>query len=138
MNSSRPYLLRAIHQWIVDNDCTPFLLVNAAAPGVEVPTEHVENDKIILNIGAMAVQDLALGDHEVRFQARFGGEPRPVVAPVAAVLAIYARENGQGMLFTEEAGGTAGESESTRDGESSADGAGPASRGQRPNLKVIK
>lgn len=137
MNSSRPYLLRAIYQWIVDNDCTPYLLVNAAAPGVTVPQEYVENDKIILNAGPLAAHNLVLGDEEVTFDARFGGRPMGVVAPVGAVLAIYARENGQGMLFTDDA--EAGEGEGgtgADDGSSAADE--PAQRSRRPNLKVIK
>jgi len=140
MKSSRPYLLRAIYEWIVDNDCTPYLLVNAMAPGVDVPQEYIENDKIILNVGPAATQGLVLGAEEVSFQARFGGQPRPVVAPVAAVLAIYARENGQGMLFTDEsedegAGDTA--AEEGEGGDTSAeegDDTGP----KRPNLRVIK
>ena len=138
MNSSRPYLLRAIYQWIVDNDCTPYLLVNAAAPGVAVPAEYVENDKIILNIGPMAAHHLELGDSEVTFDARFGGQPMAVVAPVSAVLAIYARENGQGMLFTDEPDGETEAPEHSgqdEDGDAGREGSGSA---RRPNLRVIK
>jgi stringent starvation protein B len=138
MTSSRPYLLRAIYQWIVDNDCTPYLLVNAAAAGVVVPVDYVENDKIILNIGPMAARGLALGDDEVTFDARFGGQPMSVVAPIAAVLAIYARENGQGMLFTDDP-------DETSDDDSAASGASEAgdeetasTEQKRPNLRVIK
>lgn len=137
MNSSRPYLLRAIYQWIVDNDCTPYLLVNAVAPGVTVPQEYVENDKIILNVGPMAAHNLVLGDDEVTFDARFGGSPMNVAAPITAVLAIYARENGQGMLFTDETGD--GEADAgAEDGSAAADADEPARRSRRPNLKVIK
>jgi stringent starvation protein B len=141
MNSSRPYLLRAIYQWIVDNDCTPYLLVNAVAPGVSVPAEYVENDKIILNIGPTAAHQLVLGDEEIEFNARFGGRPMEVAAPVSAVLAIYARENGQGMLFTDE-GEAEGDTEDAA-GEASADDgeatdAARESERSRPNLKVIK
>jgi stringent starvation protein B len=140
MNSSRPYLLRAIYQWIVDNDCTPYLLVNAAAPGVTVPQDYVENDKIILNVGPMAAHGLVLGDEEVTFDARFGGRPMSVAAPVGAVLAIYARENGQGMLFTDEGddADTAGGDAGAGDGDDAAADDGPAGRSRRPNLKVIK
>lgn len=141
MNSSRPYLLRAIYQWIVDNDCTPYLLVNAVAPGVTVPQEYVENEKIILNVGPMAAHNLVLGDDEVTFDARFGGRPMSVAAPVAAVLAIYARENGQGMLFTDEAGDDADAAGGEADagaGDASADADEPARRSRRPSLKVIK
>jgi len=142
MKSSRPYLLRAIHEWIVDNDCTPFLLVNAAHPGVEVPSEYIENDKIILNIGPAATQQLALGDEAVTFQARFGGRARQVLAPMGAILAVYARENGQGMLFTDEAEGT--DDSGAASGETDSEGADvgePADEGRparRPSLKVIK
>lgn len=136
MNSSRPYLLRAIHQWIVDNDCTPYLLVNANAPGVTVPREYIENEKVILNISPTAAHDLLLGDEEVIFNARFGGRPMEVVAPVNAVLAIYARENGQGMLFTDEAGEGDGTSEEERDSADRSEDTAPSPK--RPNLKVIK
>lgn len=138
MNSSRPYLLRAIYQWIVDNGCTPHLLVNAWAPGVQVPTDYVENDKIVLNIGPSAAQGLELGDDTVAFDARFGGRPMTVVAPIAAVLAIYARENGQGMLFTEDDGS---------DAEVPDTGAAPAEEeaeepsggsARKPDLRVVK
>lgn len=135
MNSSRPYLLRAIYQWIVDNDCTPYLLVNAVAPGVTVPQEYVENDKIILNVGPMAAHGLVLGDEEVTFDARFGGRPMAVVVPVGAVLAIYARENGQGMLFTDETDAADGDTDAGAE-DGSADE--PARQSRRPNLKVIK
>jgi stringent starvation protein B len=138
MNSSRPYLLRAIYQWIVDNDCTPYLLVNAAAPGVFVPTEYVENDKIILNVGPMAAQQLDLGDEEVTFDARFGGRPMSVVAPVPAVLAIYARENGQGMLFTDDPDAETGETPDDGDSAPAQHDDGGGDERRRPNLRVIK
>ncbi len=138
MNSSRPYLLRAIYQWIVDNDCTPYLLVNAAAPGVSVPAEYVENDKIILNVGPMAAHNLELGDDEVSFDARFGGRPMAVVAPVPAVLAIYARENGQGMLFTDDPDEETEGAVSSDEGESAADDDTGGDEPKRPNLRVIK
>jgi len=139
MNSSRPYLLRAIHQWIVDNDCTPYLLVNANAPGVTVPREYIENEKIILNISPTAAHNLRLGDEEVIFNARFGGKPMEVVAPLTAVLAIYARENGQGMLFTEDALAEDGEGSSGADqAAESSTATEDAATPRRPNLKVIK
>ena len=140
MNSSRPYLLRAIHQWIVDNDCTPYLLVNAWGEGVQVPMDYVENDKIVLNVGPSAAHRLELGDDAVTFDARFGGKPMSVIAPIGSILAIYARENGQGMLFTEDDGsvdndGTTSDSPASEADESAGDN-GPG--GQRPNLRVIK
>ncbi|MDX1610387.1 MAG: ClpXP protease specificity-enhancing factor [Halofilum sp. (in: g-proteobacteria)] len=138
MNSSRPYLLRAIHQWIVDNDCTPYLLVNANAAGVVVPREYIENEKIILNISPTAAHNLALGDEEVVFNARFGGRPMEVVAPVPAVLAIYARENGQGMLFTDEAEGDDEAAEDTDAQDGGAEGEDAEPHPRRPHLRVIK
>jgi stringent starvation protein B len=101
MTSSRPYLLRAIYEWIVDNGLTPYLLVNADYPDVQVPVEHVNNGKIILNVAPEAVQSLDLGATDVTFNARFGGRPMNLFFPVAAVLAIYARENGRGMVFSD-------------------------------------
>lgn len=107
MSSSRPYLIRAIHEWILDNGLAPHLLVNAQSAGVNVPAQYVQNGKIILNISPGAVHHLQLGNDKIEFSARFGGVATYVVVPVSAVLAIYARENGQGMVFNEqESGGT--------------------------------
>jgi stringent starvation protein B len=102
MTSSRPYLLRAIYQWIVDNEMTPYLLVNAELEGVQVPEAYINNGKIILNVAPSAVQDLDMDGDYVGFNARFGGRPMQVMFPMAAALAIYARENGRGMVFNEE------------------------------------
>ncbi|MBL1276496.1 MAG: ClpXP protease specificity-enhancing factor [Ectothiorhodospiraceae bacterium] len=102
MNSSRPYLMRAVYEWIVDNNLTPYLLVNALLPEVYVPQEHVSNGKIILNIAPEAVQNLDMSGLEVSFHARFGGKPMQVHVPVAAAMAIYARENGRGMVFNDD------------------------------------
>lgn len=102
MTSSRPYLLRAIYQWIVDNGMTPYLLVNAEQEGVLVPEAYINNGKIILNVAPGAVRDLNMEGEHVNFNARFGGVPMQVNFPIAATLAIYARENGRGMVFNEE------------------------------------
>ncbi|MEW5972384.1 MAG: ClpXP protease specificity-enhancing factor [Pseudomonadota bacterium] len=112
MTSSRPYLLRALYEWIVDNDHIPYIVVDARQPGVVVPPEHVKDGQITLNIAPHAVQGLSLGNAEVRFSARFSGRAFTVSAPVQAVLAIYDRETGQGMGFPPETmpGEVAGES----------------------------
>src|SRR6478672_10826148 len=102
MTSHRPYLLRALYEWIADNGMTPHLLVDAAQPGVQVPSHAVKDGKVVLNIAARAVATLELGNEEVRFTARFGGISYPVVVPVSAVLAIYARETGQGMALPDD------------------------------------
>jgi stringent starvation protein B len=99
MTSSRPYLLRALYDWIVDNDLTPHLLVDATADHVEVPRQFVEDDKIVLNLTPSAIRDLDIGNDFVSFSARFSGKAEHILAPVNAVLAIYAKENGKGMLF---------------------------------------
>jgi stringent starvation protein B len=102
MISMRPYLLRALYEWVIDNDLTPYLLVNAEYEQVEVPRQYVENGQIILNIAPSAVQNLTLDNEWVSFNARFSGRPFSVFIPVAAVLAIYAKENGKGMFFQAE------------------------------------
>ncbi len=102
MTSSRPYLLRALYEWIVDNDHIPYIVVDAGQAGVVVPPEHVKDGQIVLNIAPGAVQGLNLGNAELRFSARFGGRGMTVVAPIQAVLAIYDRETGQGMGFPPE------------------------------------
>lgn len=102
MTSSRPYMVRALYEWIVDNDCTPYILVNAYADGVEVPQEHVKDGQIILNISPVAIQDLNLGNEYIDFEGRFAGIPKRVTVPQHAVMGIYAKENGQGMIFDPE------------------------------------
>ena len=101
MTSSRPYLLRAVYEWIADNDLTPQIVVDAQRDGVRVPTAYVRDGKIVLNISPTAVRGLSLGNERVEFGARFGGASFDVVVPVQAVLAVMARENGTGMSFPE-------------------------------------
>lgn len=102
LTSSRPYLLRAIHEWLGDNGLTPQLIVNAEFPGTQVPTEHVKDGVIVLNISPSAVRGLELGNEFVEFSARFAGRPRRISVPVGAVLGLHARENGVGMSFPNE------------------------------------
>ncbi len=104
MSSSRPYLVRALNEWIVDNGLTPYIVCNAGYPGVEVPQHYVENGKIVLNISPQAVQGLSMNNDETTFSARFGGVETFVRVPMLAIMAIYARENGQGMVFVDEGG----------------------------------
>lgn len=99
MIPSRPYLLRALHEWILDNGMTPHVLADAGADGVQVPTSAIQNGKVVLNVSPSAVRDLDLSNDFISFVARFSGVTSGVVIPMAAVLAIYARENGQGMMF---------------------------------------
>jgi stringent starvation protein B len=96
--STRPYLLRALHDWCTDNGFTPYIAVYVG-PGVQVPMEYVKNNEIVLNIGFEATSGLQLGNEAIEFKARFGGQPREIRVPIDHVVAIYARENGQGMAF---------------------------------------
>ena len=99
MTSSRPYLIRAMYQWISDNDMTPYILVNAESPGVRLPEQYVENGKIVLNISQQAVSHMQQDNDWIQFSARFGGKAVQIDVPITAVLAIYAKENGQGMVL---------------------------------------
>ncbi len=101
MSSSQPYLIRAIYDWIIDNGFTPYLLVNAENDYAMIPRDYVEDGKIVLNINPSAISDLQLGNDYIMFNARFSGKAMEVSVPIVAVLAIYARENGQGMMFDE-------------------------------------
>lgn len=127
MTSSRPYLIRAINDWILDNQLTPYLLVNAEQSGVEVPSRYVDNGKIVLNINPRAINGLEIGNEHISFNARFSGNPMQVIIPIGAVMAIYAQENGRGMMFNEDDDQTPPPSSPE-----------PASRSGRPNLKVVK
>ncbi|APZ43552.1 ClpXP protease specificity-enhancing factor [Acidihalobacter ferrooxydans] len=136
MTSSRPYLIRAIYEWVVDNSQTPYLLVDANDASVQVPHEYVQDGRIVLNVSPSAVAALDLGNEYISFSARFGGSPQEVFVPVQRVMAVYARENGQGMMFTEDddpppTSGPGG------DGETSPPDR-PAGGPQRPTLKVVK
>ena len=102
MTSNRPYLLRAIHEWINDNGLTPYLLVEAGAPGVRVPPSSIKDGRVVLSVASRAVARLEFGVDMVRFMARFSGVSHAIEVPMAAVLAIYAQENGQGMMFPAE------------------------------------
>ena len=102
MTSSRPYLIRALYQWILDNEMTPHLLVDAEHESASVPERYVQDGRIVLNIAPMAVSSLDLGNEQVCFEARFAGVSTVVTFSVAAVMAIYARENGQGMMFAQD------------------------------------
>lgn len=99
MSPNRPYLIRAMYDWISDNGLTPYLLVDARQGGVQVPVGAVKDGQVVLNVAARAVSELELGNDRVRFLARFSGMSQSVDVPVAAVMAIYAQENGQGMMF---------------------------------------
>lgn len=126
MTPSRPYIIRAIYEWIVDNDCTPHLLVDADREGVDVPRSYVVDGQIVLNISPTAVVSLHLGNELLSFNGRFGGRPVDVAVPVNAVLGIYARENGQGMVFDTDAEPDPPESPDP-----------PPERG-KPALKIVK
>jgi stringent starvation protein B len=102
VKSRRPYLLRALHEWISDSNCTPHIVVDAGVAGVEVPRQYVQDGKIVLNVSWSATGQLQMGNDELHFNGRFGGSSVQVRVPLSAVLAIYARETGKGMIFTEE------------------------------------
>lgn len=102
MTPRRPYLLRAFYEWLVDNDLTPHLVVDATLNGVRVPLEFVQDGQIILNVAPRAVGNLEMGNESITFNARFGGRPHSVMVPLYAVQAIYARENGAGTMFEPE------------------------------------
>lgn len=104
MSSNRPYLLRALYEWISDNTMTPYLLIDANRDGVQVPRSTIKEGRVILNIATHAVAQLVIGNHDIRFLARFGGVSQSIIVPLPAVLAIYAQETGQGMMLPEDQG----------------------------------
>lgn len=143
MRSRRPYLLRAMYEWMVDTRQTPHILVDARQDGVVVPQASVHEGRIVLNIGTSAAHRLVLGNEQVEFDARFGGVSHHVVVPLAAVLAVYARETGQGMMFGLEDGepveapAAAGEGFEPEDPTPGA-AAPSATKKGRAKLKVVK
>ena len=99
---TRPYLIRAIRDWAMDNGLTPQLLVDAGVDGIVIPRSHVRDGKIVLNVHTQAVKALELGNEFITFSARFGGNSHAINLPIQSVLAVFARENGQGIFFQEE------------------------------------
>jgi stringent starvation protein B len=132
--STRPYLVRALHEWCTDNGFTPYLAVFVDG-SVQVPTEYVKNQEIVLNVGFDATSGLQMGNEFIEFKARFGGVARDIVVPVDHVVAIYARENGQGMAFPAPKAGSAGTQVPASQGDEQ--GAAPAVVGPRPVAPVI-
>jgi stringent starvation protein B len=122
--STRPYLLRAFYEWITDNQLTPHLLVNAEHSSLSVPKHYISDGKIVLNISATAVRDLVIDNNVVTFSARFDGRPYDIVLPVNAIKAIYAQENGKGMMFPDE--------------ELEEPESGGANRPKKPDLKLVE
>lgn len=139
LTSRRPYLIRAMREWMIDNGLTPQIVVDAGAPGVKVPEAFVQEGRIVLNVSDAATQGMVLGNDRIAFSARFGGTPREVSFPVTAVLVIYARETEHGMVFGadpagEDGAGRADDDASPPDGDDDGPGGG-----RRPgHLKVVK
>lgn len=102
MTPRRPYLFRAFYDWIVDNELTPYIVVNTTINGVLVPAEYIQNNQIVLNIAPLSVGQYSVNNEQIEFNARFGGNPHHIVVPMAALEAIYARENGVGLGFEPE------------------------------------
>ena len=127
MTSSKPYLLRALFDWIIDNDFTPHIIVDVDAAGADLPVDAGQDGRLVLNISPLATRNLELSNEAVSFQARFAGVPQQLVLPMDSILAIYARENGQGMMFSGP-GGAGPEPPDQPDKDA----------GQGPKLRVIK
>ncbi len=135
MTDNKPYLLRALYDWIVDNGCTPYLTVRADIAGVQVPVDYVQDDKITLSVAPRAVESFNLGNEDILFSATFGGQLQDIRVPCRAVLAIFARENGQGMMFDVKP--DSGPTPPTPPSDGGNDDP-PKSGDKRPNLKVVK
>lgn len=132
MTSTRPYLVRAFYQWIIDNQLTPYIVVNAERKDVIVPRQYVNDGRIIFNIAPSVVQTLSMDNFSVDFDARFSGRLMHVHAPISAVLAIYAKENGRGMVFEHE------EDDDSDSGSHGPPPPNPPPRGKKPKLTVVK
>ncbi len=143
--SRRPYLLRAMVEWMVDSGHTPHAIVDANLEGVEVPRAFVNDGRIVLNISASATQGLSISADYLMFDARFSGVVHHVAVPINAVLGVYARETGEGMVFPDEGGATPGPEGDPPEGPAPTDPPGGGSGGkkperpaQRPKLTVVK
>lgn len=137
MTSNQPYLLRAFYEWIVDNNLTPYLVVDVNVPGIQVPMEHAKDGQIVLNVSPSACGKLNMGNIDVSFEARFGGMAKVINVPCKAVLAIYAKENGAGTVFSAEEEFTE-EFPEAATVEPPADPAKTKTKKGRPTLTVVK
>ena len=135
MTSNKPYLVRAFYDWIIDNDCTPHVVVNAMAVGVEVPQVYVTDGQVVLNLAPRAVTAFNLDNEGISFNTRFGGVPTNIHVPMHAVIGIYARENGEGMAF-ESSAPVPAELHAVDDDPS--DDPPPGPKPSRPKLRVVK
>lgn len=139
MTPSRPYFIRAIYDWVLDNRMTPYIVVNAEYPKIQIPDRYVENGKIVLNISPQAVSQLSMDLVSLEFDARFSGVVRHLFIPVNAVQAIYAFENGRGMMFNdEEHGGDDGGGTEPPSNKSLIGEAGAVKKKGKPQLKIVK
>ena len=125
MTSSKPYLLRALYDWILDNETTPYILVDATHEGLLIPPGIANDGKVVLNLAPQAVQDLEIANTHVSFSARFSGVAENIYCPLGSLLAIYARENGEGMMFPAE------EEDETETSD-------PETKPKGPTLKIVK
>lgn len=138
MTPNQPYLLRAFYEWIVDNNFTPYIVVDAHYAGTQVPQEFVQEGQIVLNVSPASTGQLHLGLAEITFNARFGGVPRNIVVPCPAVLAIYAKENGAGTVFTIEENMGSGESAEEGSIQSQPKKTDEKPKKGKPTLTVVK
>ena len=142
----RPYLLRAMHEWMTDNSLTPHIVIDVAAAQTSLPVEYAKDGKLVVNVSYSATQNLFIGNESASFDARFGGVSRHLEVPISAILGIYARESGQGMIFSSESApaddeAVASQSSAQEDAEiqdaETDSGTGKPQR-SRPQLKIIK
>ena len=127
MTSSKPYLVRALYQWILDNETTPYILVDTSSDQVQIPAGIATDGKVVLNLSPQAIQSLEMNNDYISFSARFSGVAQEIYCPMTSLMAIYARENGEGMMFPAE------------EAESEGKPAGPDDdKSKGPSLKVIK
>ncbi|QAX81871.1 ClpXP protease specificity-enhancing factor [Candidatus Pseudomonas adelgestsugas] len=146
MNSIRPYLVRALYEWIIENHCTPYMLVNSTFPKVDVPQSSAIDGQIVLNISTNAVRYLHIGNEAVSFEGCFSGVPHKLFVPIRAILGIYIRENSYGMLFDLELPFEDNESIRSKDSDNlsipksklSHQNDGPSLKVIRPNFKIVK
>lgn len=138
MKPSRPYLIRAIYDWLLDNNMSPYVVVNATLPHVSVPQNYVKDGQIVLNISPTAVKDLHISNQEITFNARFGGMPTDIYVPYYAVEMVYAKENGQGMMFGSEPGAPDLDELPELEALKVIPKVAPKSEKKKPSLKIVK
>jgi len=138
MTSNKPYLIRALYEWLVDNDATPYIMVDTTHSGIDIPDGIDKDGQVVLNIAAGAIQGLEMSNEFIAFSARFNGTSRNLYIPVKAVMAIYSMEDGEGMMFADDTSAETAADSDNKDSTNKERAQAKAKKSAKPGLTIVK